>query len=237
MKRLAAVMIFALSCWAQSPQGTPAPVDVASGTLTGEDGTPIVGAYVVFQLLPPFPSGRLAQTEWTAVSDEAGLFTASGLIDGSYQLCIQATQGTWLNPCEWGRQPPTLTISSGQPTAALGVVLKKGAIVPVQVDDPGQFLSLHEGATPGAHLLLGVGNDAFSFRLATPMSASATGRNYQIIIPFDVPEKLVVFSSFFKLSDATGLALPGAATAITINVPSGQTPTKVHLAITGGGFQ
>ena len=56
--------------------------------------------------------------------------------------------------------------------------------------------SQNEGKTPGAHLLLGMDNDAFAFRPATVVSQDANGRNHQIVIPFNSPVKLVVYSSF-----------------------------------------
>lgn len=87
----------------------------------------------------------------------------------------------------------------------------------------------------GAHLLIGVGNDALVFLPAPITSQDATGRNHQIIIPFDVLAKLVIRSAFFQLSDAVGTPLPAtAATTIPITVPSGKTPSLVRLTITGG---
>jgi hypothetical protein len=114
------------------------------------------------------------------------------------------------------------------------MTLKKGAAVPIRIDDPSQLLSQHEGKTPGAHLLLGVGNDAFAFRPVSILAQDANGRDHQIIVPFNLPVKLVVHSSFFQLSDATGIPLSRTGAAIPVLVPSGTQPTIIKLKVTGG---
>lgn len=129
-----------------------------------------------------------------------------------------------------------VTLSTAQPVARVTIVMKKGVAVPIRVDDPGGLLPRHEGKTEGAHLLLGVSNDAFAFRPARLISADARGRNHQVVVPFGSPVKLVVFSSFFRLTDASGFALPSArSTAIPVLVPPGQQPPVIRLVVTGGG--
>jgi hypothetical protein len=116
--------------------------------------------------------------------------------------------------------------------------MKRGAAVPIRVDDPAQLLSQHEGKTPGAHLLIGAGNDASVFLPAPITSKDVAGRNYQVVIPFNSPSKLVVRSAFFQLADAAGSPLSrAAATFIPLSVPSGQQPATIRLRVTGGGRQ
>jgi len=106
----------------------------------------------------------------------------------------------------------------------------------VRVDDPDQRLAQHEGKTAGAHLLLGVGSDNFVFHPASIAAQDSMGRNYRILIPFGVPVKLVVNSSFFQLTDAVGLPLSRtSSTLIPVIVPSGQNPGTIRLIVTGGG--
>jgi hypothetical protein len=45
------------------------------------------------------------------------------------------------------------------------MIMKKGAAVPIRVEDPAKLLEQYEGKTPGAHLLLGVFSKARSFTL------------------------------------------------------------------------
>src|SRR5260370_32092337 len=108
------------------------------------------------------------------------------------------------------------------------MVMKKGVAVPIRIDDPGQLLSQNEGKTPGAHLLLGVGNDAFVFLPAPVTSTDLNGRNQQIVIAYNTSVKLVVASTFFKLNDAAGQPLARTGTAmIPITVPSGPQPAAI----------
>ena len=163
------------------------------------------------------------------------VFNRKSQITNLYRLCAQAPVGVWLNPCEWGLQPPSVSLSGAQPTASVTMVMKKGAAVAIRVDDPGNFLAQNEGKGPGAHLFLGVGNDALSFRPASLLSRDASGRTHQIVIPFNSLVKLVVRSSFFHLSDGAGIPLPRGTVHIPVFVPPGQPPAPVTLRVTGGG--
>jgi hypothetical protein len=230
MNRLALLLICVSACVAQ-----PTQLGVIAGRLTGDDGTSIAGGHLSLQLVPPYPPGRLRQTEWSAVSGAEGAFRFEALPDGKYRLCTQVLNSAWLNPCEWGLRPPLVSLPGAQPIVSVTMALKKGAAVPIRIDDPGQFLSQNEGKAPGAHLLLGVDNDAFVFRPAPLTSQDANGRNHQIVVPFNSIVKLVVYSSFFRLSDSVGIPLPRAGVALPVTVPSGQQPVTITLRVTGGG--
>lgn len=208
---------------------------VITGTLSGDDGTPIVGGYVSLALVPPHFS-RLRQTGWTVVSGAGGTFQFAGLNDGRYQVCAQAPKSAWLSPCEWGPQPAVISLSSAQPVADTKVTMKKGAAVGIRLDDPGRLLSQFEGKAPGAHLLIGVGNNSNTFLPALVTSRDATGREYQVVIPFNALVKIVVYSSFFQLTDTMGLSVPRARTvAIPVTVVAGQPSPTIRLNIAGGG--
>jgi hypothetical protein len=114
-------------------------------------------------------------------------------------------------------------------------VLKKGATVPIRVDDSAQLLSQNEGKAQGAHLLIGVNNAAFGFRQATFVSQDSEGRTYQVLIPFGVAANIVIFSSYFKLGSQAGVAYPKSFVNIPISVPVGQSPPTVEIRVTGGG--
>jgi hypothetical protein len=235
MRKLWLSLICVIPCLAQQPRLNFS--GVIAGSLTGGDGTKIVGGYVSLQRLPPYPQ-RVRQTNWTAVTAAGGTFRFEGLNDGSYQLCAQVPKSTWLNPCEWGPQPPVVTMSAAQAFAVVTLVMKEGAVVPIRLEDPAQLLAQHEGRAPGAHLLVGVANDARWFRPALVTSRDAGGKNYQVLVPFNSTVNIVVYSAFFQLADAGGLPLPRTrAAAIPVSVPAGQQPTPVRLRVTGGGGQ
>jgi hypothetical protein len=191
---------------------------------------------VTLYRIPPYPPGRLRKTEWVATSKDAGSFRFDALYYGPYRLCAQVPGSAWLNPCEWGLRPETATLSIANQSPSVTIILKKGVAVPIRVDDPGRSLSQYEGKTPGAHLLLGVSNDALVFHPAQLTSEDSNGRNHQIVIPFDAPVKLVVSSFFFQLSDASGIPLPRTGSvAIPVTVPTGQQPVPIKLTVTGVG--
>lgn len=232
MRRVLLVPICLCSCLAQSRLNLSGSV---SGTLTGEDGSHIVGGRVTLLLVPQNPEAKLRQTLWSAVSGAGGAFQFGGLSEGTYQLCAQVPASAWLNPCEWGLQPPAVSLSNAQPAASFDFVLKKGAAVPIRIDDPGHFLSQNEGKTPGAHLFLGVRNDASAICPVPLLSRDANGRNYQIVVPFNATVNLVVHSSFFHLSNASGSPIGATGPSVAVTVPAGQQPAPIRFVVTGGG--
>jgi hypothetical protein len=233
MRRTSLGLICIASCLAQ--QARLNFTGQVLGNLKGDDGTAIAGGYVSLALVPPYPK-RLPQTSWTAVTAAEGTFQFGGLTDGRYRLCAQVPRSTWLSPCEWGLQPLAVTLTAAQPVLSLTIVMKRGAAVPIRIDDPGQLLSQHDGKTPGAHVLIGVGNDAFAFVPAPVISQDANGRNHQVVIPFNSQVRLVVQSSFFQLADGAGLPLAKARTiSIPLAVSAGQQPAPIRLRVTGAG--
>lgn len=205
-----------------------------SVTVEGEDGSVVSGAGVFLRktLAPGVPLRQRA--DWSATASSAGTVTFNLLPNGRYTLCAQAASGNWLNPCEWGSARPTVVVSAAQRRVGMTLVLKRGAAVSVRVDDPSQSLAQNEGKTPGAHLLLGVRTDAGFFRTASVVAQDPKGRDYSVTIPFDAKMNLVVATSFYRLTDATGapLAASGAA-AIPVAVQSGQAPPTLRLAVSG----
>ncbi len=219
-----------LTCAAQTSLNYAGSV---SGSLVGDDGTQIAGGLVHLTLLPPLPSARHLQTEWTATSDSGGAFSFTGLNGGAYRLCAYAPSGPWLDPCRWGLNPPVLSLSVSLPTATLSMTLKKGAAVTIRVNDPGGLLAQNEGVVPGADLLLGVANDALGFDVAPITSQDSGGSYHQLVVPFNSAASLTIFSAFFQLANASG-ALPKAALLIPLNIPPGQTPPLITISVTGG---
>ena len=141
---------------------------------------------------------------------------------------------TWLNPCEWGFAGPVVPVSGSGPAASATLVMKKGAVVQIRIDDPGQLLSQHEGKTPRARLLLGLGYGASVFRLVPLVSQDSGGRNHQIAIPYNTPVKLVVHSSLFSVSDAAGIPIAtGRGMVIPLSVLAGQQVAPIKFSVTG----
>jgi hypothetical protein len=231
-------IVFLLACTvpalAAQATGFNRPGQIA-GSLTGEDGSAIAGAFVSLELLPPYPK-RLPKTTWTSVTGGGGAFQFDQLIAGKYRLCAQVPGSTWLNPCQWGSKSPLFTVTPAQPVADASLVMKRGVAIPIRVEDSGQLVSKHEGKTPGALLTLGVSNDAYAFQVARLVSRDSSSQTLEIIIPFNSPRRIVVRSAYFQLADAAGAALSSArATVIPVAVLAGQKPVELRLKVTGAG--
>jgi hypothetical protein len=232
MKKKATIALLgALACWAQ--QNTAGQI---TGIVKGDDGSAVSGAAVYLKRTQTSGQSPRQQSEWATTAAADGTFEVGPLPNGQYTLCAQITLGNWLNPCEWGNSPPAVTVAPPQRSASATIVMKRGAVVSIRVNDPGQLLAQNEGKVPGAHLLLGVRNDAFGFRSASVASQDSGGRNYQVTIPFGESVNLVIASPFFSLANATGQALPTTgANTMQLLTPSGQTPPAITFGVTGGG--
>ena len=138
----------------------------------------------------------------------------------------------WLDPCTWAFPVSTVTLSATNSHPNVTIRLRKGVAIPIRVEDTSGLLDRHEGKTPGAVLLLGLSRQASPFRSATTLSRDANGRNYQVVVPFATPLKLLLSSSFFKVSDGTGVPLIGPASKaalLPILVPAGVQPAAVRF--------
>lgn len=107
---------------------------------------------------------------------------------------------------------------------------------PIRIDDSGQLLAQHEGKTHGAGLLLEVLDAGSHLRLVPLISQDSSGRNHQLVIPFNIPVTLVLHTMFYHISDAKGLPLSqGATIKIPLLVASGQQISPIKFQVTGAG--
>jgi|SRR5271165_5710043 len=231
MRTLALWLLCALAGGAQLLQ-IDGGINVVSGTLKGDDGTVIVGGSVHLYRIPGSSPGRTREAQWSVVSGAEGAFRFANVGQGAYRLCAQAQDGTWLDPCDWGLGANTL--APAQNSSGVMLVMRKGTVVPVRIDDPGQLLSRPPSGLMGAGLLIGFGSDTALFHALSLASADSTGRSYQVVIPFDTAVKLIIASPFLQLADASGLLIPSGATyQVPVLVPSGGTPPLLHFVVTG----
>ncbi len=204
-----------------------------SGVVTGSNGAAIQGASVGLWLLPPQPKDRFFRTQQVATSHSDGSFSFDGLIEGDYRICVHSPGTAWLNPCEWGPQPPSVTISKSQASVKYPIILKLGVFVSIRVDDPGRLLEQHESKTAGAHLLIGVTNDAHAFVPARVLARDSGGRGQQILIPFDSVKTVSIYSSLFRLSDQADIPVAGNGIIIPVTVASGTSAPPIRIKVTG----
>jgi hypothetical protein len=210
-----------------------AAMGIISGTVKGADGSPITSGLVSASRTTNTANSRLRRTSAAGAIAPDGSFQLPPVDTGAYRMCVQVPRTVWINPCEWGSGARTVAVPAGQNLSGISLILDKGALVTVHVADPNQLLSTHEGKTPGAHLLLGVGTDSLAFRMASVVSQDVSGRNYQLLIPFDRRVNISVTSAFFRILDGNGITLTKSGNVIPTIVPSSlQAPTFL-LSVTG----
>jgi Carboxypeptidase regulatory-like domain len=211
-----------------------------TGSLTGsvldDSGHPISAARVLVNhapsVKPPFPAppvitGPLAAT---AVPDFTGSFHVDNLPPGDYIVCVETTVSGYLDPCHWSTSAPNFTISAGQTTSGVKIVMAKGPVLWIQVNDPQQFLKPVTGPVDLGFEIHVVTSKGVHYS-APIQSSTATGRSHAITIPFDTPVSLRVLSTHFTVNDQSGnvFAVQGA----TVNAPAGTTPAVIGLTVAG----
>lgn len=212
-----------------------------SATLTGlvvdDSGKPVAGAHVSIShapiaamprfAAPPVLTGPLAAT---VVADASGVFHAEGLAPDQYIACAQSAGPGFLDPCHWAPSAPTFTMSAGLATTGVKVVMPKGHVLRVHVDDPKQLLKPVAGPVDldfEIHVVTSKG-----LHHGMPIASSTkTARDHAITIPFDTPVSLRVFAAHFVVNDQSGK--PVVAAGATVNVPSGTAPPVVGFTVTG----
>jgi hypothetical protein len=199
----------------------------------GADGSLITSGVITAARVPAsVPFNKHAATAATVAIAPDGTFNFPPLVEGLYRVCPQ-TQGAWISPCEWGDGAAArILLSGGQASASVRMVLEKGALVTVRVNDPGQFLGAATKSDVG--LLIGVSSDSFVFHRAALIAQDKGGRTYQVLVPFDRSIDIVAASPSFQLSSATGNLLAASkGNAIAVLAASGQQPPTVTLNVTG----
>jgi Carboxypeptidase regulatory-like domain len=207
----------------------PDPAGQVFGIVTNSDGKPVPYAIVTVHALGDAKSAPFQRSAPAAAN---GRFAIAGIPAGTYQLCAQLSGTEWLNPCEWSGKPVTVTLRDRGVASDLNLVMTKGYILPIRVNDGIQILSQLDAKVPGAHLLIGVGGPGTPFKPAALQSRDATGRVYAVAVPFGQPLRVSVFSTYFQLADDMGA--PVLANALTRAIQVAATETKsVTVQVTG----
>jgi hypothetical protein len=192
---------------------------IGNGKVTDDGGVPVSGAIVRYQRIPqlvgttakPVLAPGEVFAQGTVATDTTGAFSVPSLPSGNYLLCASSTSGAYIDQCKWGAAVPAVIATTSLASPAL--VVKKGASLTIQINDPNGLLSnsKNPALNPGG-LVVGVkyGNGAFVG--ADTMISQPAGRTYQISVPVGVPLAVWLHSKVLTIADSTGkaLALPGA---------------------------
>ena len=174
-----------------------------SGRVVDTANHPVAAAVVTISEGAPSPSTPPTMHGAGAQTAADGTFSFANLDAGTYLLCSQVPRGTLLNPCQWTKTMPLVTVASATATASITLTMLPGYRLPIRVNDPQNLLAANEGKAPGPHLLVGV-NGGYHFEEAVIDATDIAGRNVSLLVPFNAPVAVTVQSNFFKLQDGAG---------------------------------
>jgi hypothetical protein len=218
MYRIGLILIaFGASLVAQTGQLNVSVKDEAGAAVTGALVT--VSARAMFGSVSAKP-GQLA-FHFTGRSGANGVLPVPNVPPGAYALCGQMPGSLLVDSCSWNDNAVTAVVKASV-TAVPTLVLKKGAMVVVQLND-GQKLLASE-VFPGQKLRMEVGT-ASGHRV--PMIGSQQGaatRQFSAVVPVDTDLKLQVRSQTFQVTDSNGNKLdmkdPKAFIPLRVTAPA-----------------
>jgi len=185
-----------------------------SGAVFGSDGKSL-GATIVVRRAGPSPAAGHADTG----SD--GVFSIRNLPAGAYTVCAQSKSSGYLDPCAWSPAPPVVHIAAGQAIAAYRLVLQKGSVVQVRLNDPARVLDTPAAVGKTAPRLLPA---ILSPRhLLQPLQLTAKdsqGRTHEGTVPLDRVSSLYLIADGMQITDTVGAAIKTNGPVAAVN-PAG----------------
>jgi hypothetical protein len=207
-----------------------------TGSVVDDSGHSVAGSRVLISYAPsikstvsapPVITGSLAAM---VTADATGTFHADGLAPGQYIACAETLTPGYLDPCHWSASAPAFTVSAGQTTPGVKIVMAKGSVLRVHVDDPQQLLKPVAGPVDldfEIHVVTSKG-----VRYSIPIqSSTALGRDHAITIPFDTSVSVRVLAAHLAVNDQSGKLF--AALGTSVNVQTGTAPSVIGLTVTG----
>jgi hypothetical protein len=184
MRLLAPGAIVSIHSWAVVSTGK------VFGSVVDDSGNPIARARVFINSAPPatapqFSTPPVVTGKQVAMvaSDPSGAFSVGNLPPGQYIACAEAPIQGLLDPCLWATSAPTFTVTAGQSTSAVNVVLARGAILPIHIDDPMALLT-PVTAPVDFKLQVHIVTSKGLRYMARIQSSTAGSRNLAMTIPF-----------------------------------------------------
>lgn len=210
-----------------------------TGTVVDDSGKPVIRARVfISQALPPTAARPAAPPVITGphvittMTDHNGQFLSGHLRPGIYVACAQYAPQGLLDPCHWSTSAPEFTVTAGQATTGVKIVMAKGAIIPIHVDDPHQLLAASSAKAAGQtdlqfHIVTAKGHRYIAPVIAT----SKNGRDHAITIPFGTSLNVQVISPHLAVNDDAGK--PANPAGKSLNVPAATAPASLHYTVIG----
>lgn len=211
----AMLVIVACSLEAQSSRGSLA------GTVTGPDGT-VLGGVVVTYLLTPPPLGSSEPPGGGMATGPDGQFQFPNLRPGVYSLCAFAAPGLgFLDTCEWTRSPETATVTAGQASTGVPIVLQRGQRLHFRVNDPKQILANIATGLTGTSLVAGIWEPAGFYHTLPLRSFDASGQDLELAVPVAMPFHVSLAAGNAQITDSTGAAVLDQGAGLLLQIPIG----------------
>jgi hypothetical protein len=189
---------------------------------------PIVGAVVTAVGAAPYVFSQSAQTSTD------GNYQIKNAPAGTFSVCAHVLDDRYLNSCNWGSTPLTLTLTNGQQSTGNQLTLKVGSILTVRIQDPGQLLSEKTKNGNDPDLVLGVFDQHGLFYPAHQADKDAAGTDYQLTIPLSTLVTFSIASQSLKLADSNGVQLPNSSNQQGVpRATADSTSTNLVYTITG----
>jgi hypothetical protein len=179
----------AAACWSQATS-----LSTIQGTVTTSSGAALPRASVTLA-----PYGGSSTFVTAVVASPTGTFTISSIPAGTYVLCARTSTPGFLDSCLWGipRIVVNAPFASGNRTIA--IVLKQSSLLKARLNDAGFFLTaLPPDKFPPA-VTFGIWG-ATRFIPAHVVKRDATGIDYELSVPSDIPLHLNLYSRHVKLT-------------------------------------
>jgi len=224
LAKCALIVFFAV----QFAIGQTGTASIRGAVLDGKTQKPVPAAWVVAVRDGISPLTRNTK------SGGDGAFQIEGLPAGTYSLCVQVEGDRYLNPCQWGGKPATVTLTSTQAASGISLRLTAASVWTIQLQDPQKLLGQNTKDGRRPDLSIGVAGPQGLYYPAhrsggstvAGLSGGIATYTYQLGVPRDMALSLNIASRDLKLGDSKGVALPAAANTQAFQHASGDANPK-----------
>lgn len=165
-------------------------------------------------------SAVAGQFVFQTLTGTGGTFVFRDLPAGSYAFCGVPTSSTWdadpfrktkviddpfVDSCALiDSSTPRVSVKTGESVAGASLILRRGRLVTVRINDSAKLLPAQDSKQPGKELGIRiVGNSGIVHRMRI-LSVDSGGRTHGFVVPYDEVHKLFIQSNDFDLKDESG---------------------------------
>ena len=217
-----------------APQGSSsqaAPKGRINGTVQTSAGRPVPNARVSINVRPVSPGVAFTVFNTMVATAADGTFSATAVPDGTYAVCPIPRDSSTLPPCLWTHEP-RVTVANGQTVTVPTIQLQPSADLYVRVNDLSGNYAAALGKVPGASLMLAVHAPGGMLIPIPTTRSDSTGFDAHLPIPAGTTVSLMVFSSYFSLTDGNGAAISkSAGLRLPVTIPAGTAQYKTLVNV------